>query len=42
MIKFSDDMETLTDHGEPILKIIGKDTKEHEAGKADRFFKNKL
>lgn len=32
-------METLIDDGEPILKIVGKDIKEREAGKADRFSK---
>lgn len=41
-MKFSDDMEMLTHEGEPILKAVGKDTEEPEAGKADRFSKNRL
>lgn len=35
-------MEMLTDDGEPILKMVGKDTHEvREAGKADKFSKKK-
>lgn len=42
LMKFSDDMDVLTYDGEPILKIVGKDTKEHEAGKADMVSNKRL
>lgn len=37
LVKFSDAMETLTHDSESLLKILGKDTKKQEAGKADSF-----
>ena len=35
-MKFFDDMETLTCDSESVLKILEKDTRKQEAGKADR------
>lgn len=38
----SDDMDMLALDSESILKSVGKDTKEREAGKADRVSKKRL
>lgn len=37
LMKFSDAMETLTHYSESLRKILGKDTKKQEAGKAGSF-----